>query len=64
VRVVWVPYPGLLAELKGREREVLAGRTGLVRIGNEEQLGELDDGSGEYLQSLEDFPYGKFGIAC
>jgi Haloacid dehalogenase-like hydrolase len=62
MRVVWVPHPGLFAELKGREKEVLAGRMGLVKIGNEEQLGEIDDGWGEYLPSLEHFPYGKFGI--
>lgn len=62
MRVVWVPHPGLFAELKGREKDVLAGRTGLVKIGNEEQLGEVDDGFGEYLPSLENFPYGKFGI--
>jgi pseudouridine 5'-phosphatase len=62
MRVVWVPHPGLFAELKGREKDVLAGRTGLVKVGNEEQLGEIDDGWGEYLPSLENFPYGKFGI--
>jgi pseudouridine 5'-phosphatase len=62
MRVVWVPHPGLFAELKGREKEVLAGRTGLVKVGNEEQLGEIDDGWGEYLPNLEHFPYEKFGI--
>ncbi|OIW35514.1 HAD-like protein [Coniochaeta ligniaria NRRL 30616] len=62
MRAVWVPHPGLAAEYKGREREVLAGRTGLVEIGDEDQLGELDDGWAEQLASLEDFPYAKFGI--
>ena len=28
MRVAWVPHPGLAAEYKGREKEVLAGRTG------------------------------------
>ncbi|KAJ9149827.1 HAD-like protein [Pleurostoma richardsiae] len=62
MRAVWVPHPGLAAEYKGREKEVLAGRTGLVKIGDEDQLGELDDGWAEQLPSLEDFPYAKFGI--
>jgi pseudouridine-5'-monophosphatase len=28
MRVVWCPHPGLLGEYQGREKEVLAGRTG------------------------------------
>jgi pseudouridine 5'-phosphatase len=63
MRVVWVPHPKLLAEYVGREREVLARRIGLVHIGDEDQIGQLDDGWAEQLPSLEDFPYAKFGIA-
>jgi pseudouridine 5'-phosphatase len=62
MRVVWVPHPGLAGEYRGREKEVLAGRTGLVPIEDEEQLGEVDDGWGLHLPSLEDFPYERFGI--
>jgi pseudouridine 5'-phosphatase len=62
MRVVWVPHPGLAAEYKGREDEVLAGRIGLVEMGDKDQLGELGDGWGEKLDSLEAFPYEKFGI--
>lgn len=62
MQVVWVPHAGLAAEYIGREAEVLAGRTGLVEIGDEEELGELDDGWGYQLGSLEGFPYEKFGI--
>jgi pseudouridine-5'-monophosphatase len=62
MRVVWVPHPALYDEYKVQQLEVLAGRVGLVKIGNEEQLGQIDDGWGEYLPSLEDFPYSKFGI--
>lgn len=36
MQVVWVPHPELLAEYRGREKEVLAGLTG-----------EHDDGAGE-----------------
>lgn len=62
MRVVWVPHVELFAEWKDRTSEVLAGRTGLVKIGDEDQLGDLDDGWGEYLTSLEDFPYETYGI--
>ena len=41
---------------------MLAGRSGLIEMGSEEQLGELDDGFGEHLSTLEDFPYAKYGI--
>ncbi|KAI2781510.1 HAD-like protein [Daldinia loculata] len=62
MRAVWVPHPGLAAEYKGKEKEVLAGRTALYPIGNDEQLGAIDDGRAEQLVSLENFPYDKFGI--
>jgi pseudouridine-5'-monophosphatase len=62
MRVVWVPHPGLAAEYEGREREVLAGRVGLVQIGDGWQLGEIDDGWAVNLLSLEHFPYRDFGI--
>ncbi|KAI3323259.1 HAD-like protein [Xylariaceae sp. AK1471] len=62
MRTIWVPHPALLDEYKGREPEVLAGRIGMVPIGNEEQLGEIGDGWAEQLPSLEDFPYEKYGI--
>jgi len=58
MRVVWVPHPGLFSQWEGKEEAVLARRTGLVKIGNEEQLGEVDDSFGEYLPTLKDFPYG------
>jgi pseudouridine-5'-monophosphatase len=44
MRVVWVPHPELAAEYKGREKEVLAGRIGLVKVSDEWQLGEINDG--------------------
>lgn len=62
MRVVWVPHPGLAGEMAGREGEVLAGRTGMVPIGDEHQLGEAGDGWAEQLGSLEEFDYGKYGI--
>lgn len=62
MRTEWVPHPALLAEYVGREAEVLAGRVGLVAIGDEEQLGQVGDGWAERLPSLEDFPYEKYGI--
>jgi hypothetical protein len=62
MRVAWVPHPELAAEYKGRKKEILAGRIGLVEIGDEWQLGEIDDGWAEQLPSLDMFPFEKFGI--
>jgi len=63
MRVVWCPHPKLKEEYAGREREVLAARTG--EAGEDvdpHQLGELDDGWAEYMVNLVNFPYSKFGI--
>ncbi|KAI1824769.1 HAD-like protein [Xylaria intraflava] len=62
MRAVWVPHPALIKEYVGKEPEVLAGRIGLVAIGNEEQLGEIGDDGALQLPSLENFPYEKYGI--
>ena len=62
MRVAWVPHPELKGEYNGREKEVLAGRTGEGGQVDLHQLGEVDDGWADYLENLVDFPYGKFGI--
>ena len=63
MRVAWVPHPELRTEYKGREREVLAGRSGFGELdGEEKQLGEIGDGWGRCLESLVNFSYDKFGI--
>lgn len=63
MRVIWCPHPKLKEEYAGREGEVLAGRTGEAGVGvDEHQLGEPGDGWAEYLESLEDFPYERYGI--
>ncbi|CAG8956826.1 hypothetical protein HYFRA_00011215 [Hymenoscyphus fraxineus] len=62
MRVVWVPHVGLAGEFKGKEKEVLAGRVGLVEIGDDWQLGEIDDGWATSLPTLEGFPYKQYGI--
>ncbi|MCJ1358936.1 MAG: hypothetical protein MMC33_008936 [Icmadophila ericetorum] len=62
MRAVWVPHPGLAEEYRGREKEVLAGRSGLGDGGDEAELGQIDDGWAERLPSLENFPYEKYGI--
>ncbi|KAF3766887.1 HAD-like protein [Cryphonectria parasitica EP155] len=63
MRVIWCPHPKLKELYDGREGEVLAGRTGEAGEGvDEHQLGEVDDGWGEYLPSLENFPYERYGI--
>lgn len=63
MRVIWCPHPELKKLYAGREDEILAGRTGEAGVGVEEhQLGEVGDGWGEYLATLEGFPYDKYGI--
>jgi pseudouridine 5'-phosphatase len=74
MRVVWVPHPGLLEVYSGREEEVLSGRTGEHKeddlehtedpplAGSPGKPGEIGDGWGELLNSLEEFDYEKYGI--
>ncbi|KUJ11917.1 HAD-like protein [Mollisia scopiformis] len=62
MRAVWVPHPELAKIYAAQEKEVLAGRIGLVPIGDEWQLGELDDGWAVRLPSLENFPYSDYGM--
>ncbi|RSL96311.1 hypothetical protein CEP52_011536 [Fusarium oligoseptatum] len=62
MRVIWCPHPMLKKEYAGREEEVLAGRTGEAGEVDLHQVGELNDGWAEYMNSLVDFPYDKFGI--
>lgn len=63
MRVVWVPHQALATEYRGKEQLVLAGKIGLVKIGDESQLGGIDDGWAVKLPSLEEFPYDNFGIS-
>lgn len=62
MRVIWCPHPGLKGEFTGREAHVLAGQIpdaeGVIADGT----GELHDGFAQYLPSLEDFPYEKYGM--
>lgn len=62
MRVVWCPHPLLKKEVVGREPEILAGRTGEAGEVDLHQLGEIDDGWAEYLETLENFPYEHYGI--
>lgn len=62
MRVTWVPHPDVLVEYHSRLKEVLAGRTGIVEIGNHCQRGEIDDGWAEVIPGLHHFDYQKYGI--
>ncbi|MCJ1403360.1 hypothetical protein MMC11_006583 [Xylographa trunciseda] len=67
MRVVWCPHPGLTKEFEGREEMVLAGRIGEREAEEEKEVvpgwpGEIGDGWGEMLKSLEHFDYTKYGI--
>ncbi|KAH9209354.1 HAD-like domain-containing protein [Leptodontidium sp. 2 PMI_412] len=61
MRVVWCPHEGLAGLWKGKEGEVLAGRGEGSEV-DPEQLGEVGDGWGEQRVTLEDFPWGKYGV--
>ncbi|KAI9792636.1 MAG: hypothetical protein M1833_001040 [Piccolia ochrophora] len=77
MQVVWVPNPGLRDEYREREAEVLAGKTGEF-TGEESEVGkaeegflgqrvrgwpsEVDDGWAVQLESLERFPYERYGL--
>lgn len=62
MRVIWVPHPDVAAEYQARQKEVLAGRTQMFKIGDDWQLGEIDDGWAESIQSLEHFKFENYGI--
>ncbi|RHZ65525.1 uncharacterized protein CDV56_109027 [Aspergillus thermomutatus] len=53
MRVVWVPHPDVAAEYQARQKDVLAGRTGMI---------EIYDGWTESIPNLEHFDYEKYGI--
>ena len=74
MRVIWCPHPGLFEIFRDREKEVLAGRTGEYTErdadhdgpgsipGSPGQVGEVDDGWAERLDTLEHFDFLKYGI--
>ena len=76
MQVLWCPHEGLLNEYKGREIEVLAGRTGAHDAekmeehapveglpGSPGHVCEIDDGYGTLVRSLEDFPWAKYQVS-
>lgn len=62
MRVVWVPHPELKKVYEGKEGEILAGRMGEAGEVEMDSVGEVDDGWAEYMPTLEEFPYAKYGI--
>lgn len=62
MRVIWVPHPDIEVEFHAKQKEVLAGRTGMIEIGDDWQRGKADDGWAETIASLEHFNYEKYGI--
>lgn len=62
MRVVWVPHQDVAAEYGNKQKQVLAGRVGIGALGDDWQLGEVDDGWAESISSLENFDYKKYGI--
>ncbi|CAJ0549790.1 Ff.00g034030.m01.CDS01 [Fusarium sp. VM40] len=62
MRVIWVPHPDMAVEYQAVQKDVLAGRTGRFEVGDDWQLGGIDDGWAESIPSLEHFNYEKYGI--
>lgn len=78
MQVIWCPHPELLREYAGREEQVLAGlmgehkeieqkneEIGVATQGGDVQKGapgEIGDGWGVLLKTLDGFPYERFGI--
>ena len=66
MRVCWVPHKGLRNIWKGKEEEVLEGRTDEVPMVGEAKQGEDQmwsrDGWAEMITSLEDFRFENYGI--
>jgi pseudouridine 5'-phosphatase len=60
MRVIWCPHPELYREFEAQREEVLAGK--VDDEGEAEGRGELWDGWAEYLVTLENFPYERYGI--
>ena len=66
MRVCWVPHKGLRDIWRGKEEEVMEGRTGEVPTAGEAKSGEDQmwsrDGWAEMVMSLEDFRFENYGI--
>ena len=66
MRVCWVPHKGLRDVWRGKEDEVMEGRTGEVPTAGEAKQGEdqmwSKDGWAETIMSLEDFRFENYGI--
>ncbi len=66
MRVCWVPHKGLRGIWKGKEDEVLEGKTGEVPTVGEAKQGEDQmwsrDGWAEMVMSLENFRFENYGI--
>lgn len=60
MRVVWCPHPELFREFEEQKEEVLAGK--IDAEGEAEGRGDVGDGWAEYLVTLENFPYERYGI--
>lgn len=57
-----MPHPDLATEYQPFEKEVLAGKTGIVDIGDQRQLGQIDNGWAERIATLEHFDFEKYGF--
>lgn len=52
----------MAAEYQGKQKDVLAGKTRMIYIGDNSDIGDVDDGWAETISSLEEFNYERYGI--
>ena len=78
MRVIWCPHPEIFKLYAGKLGEVLAGTTDMLGTNHEDnddtlqhagangtvngRPGVVGDGWAEFMESLVDFPYEKYGI--
>lgn len=62
MKVVWVPHVGIGEEYKDKADLVLAGRTGAGGLDQEKFESVVGDDGGVQLDTLENFPYHRFGL--
>ncbi|KGY15023.1 hypothetical protein PABG_12137 [Paracoccidioides brasiliensis Pb03] len=52
MRVFWVPHPDVAVECKTRKKDMLTGRTLMIKVADNWQLDQPDDGWVESIPNL------------
>ncbi|EEH36292.2 hypothetical protein PAAG_00615 [Paracoccidioides lutzii Pb01] len=62
MRDFWVPHLDVAVECKTKQKDMLTGRTVMIKVADDRQLGQLDDGWAESIPYLEHFDYKRYAI--